>query len=210
VNPHPAMFRPDPPVVIGLTGGVASGKSTVAAAFAAHGLQVVDADRVARRVVARPETAARIRERFGDGVFDAAGSLLRERLAERVFSDAEARADLEAITHPEIRKEILAAIAAAEANGESVVVDAPLLVEGGLIDRCDTSVFVEADEAARRARAKARGWSDDELARREQNQAPLSVKKSRCAYTIRNNRSLEDIPRQVEQLLALVRKDLQL
>lgn len=201
-DPQHARRRP---VVIGLLGGIAAGKSAVAALFAEHGLSVLDADREARAVVERPEVAARIRTRFGDGVFDASGRLDRAALARLVFAGTgSALADLEAITHPAIRAALAAAVDAARRAGTSVVLDAPLLLESGLADLCDVCVFVEAGEAVRRARAAARGWDDAELARREARQAPLEVKKARSVYTIRNDRSFDDVRQQVAAILARV------
>lgn len=196
-----APFRPSPPLVIGLVGGVASGKSSVARLFESRGLRVLDADVEARRAVADPAVLSRIEARFGSDVLAPDGTLDRQRLAEIVFNDPPARRDLEAITHPVIRVALEAALEAAARAGVSVVLDAPLLLEGGLVERCDVCIFVEAPEASRRARAEARGWQPDELARREANQLALTVKKSRCRYTIRNDASLESTDRQVAELL---------
>lgn len=118
------------PYVIGLTGGIASGKSEVARRFAARGIVIVDADRLARDVVApgTPGLAAVV-ERFGAGVLDASGALDRAALRRRVFDDADARRALEAIVHPRVREAIEAGCRAAP--GPYVVADIPLLAEGG-------------------------------------------------------------------------------
>lgn len=200
-NPSRTPFRPVPPLVIGLLGGVASGKSTVARIFGEHGLEVVDADAEARRAVADPEVLAALRARFGDGIFDAAGALDRAALARQVFSEPAARRDLEAITHPPIRAALLAQIEKALAEGTSCVLDVPLLIENGLIERCDLCVFVDTNDEARRARAAARGWEDGEIARREANQASMNVKKNHCRYTIENDGSLARTVQQVADLL---------
>jgi dephospho-CoA kinase len=199
--PQPTPFRPRTPVVIGLLGGIAAGKSTVAAAFAAHGLCHVDADRCARAVVEDPAVQAELRKAFGAEILDAGGRLDRARLAARVFTDAAARQRLEAITHPPIRRSITAEIDAARARGQSVLLDAPLLLEGGLIDRCDVVVFVHAGPAARAARARARGWTDAELERREAAQAPLQQKRVRASFTIDNDGPLDATRAQVDDLL---------
>lgn len=119
------MFR------VGLTGGIASGKSAAAAVFAALGVPVIDSDVIAREVVApgSPGLAA-IRARFGDAVLDAAGALDRRALRERVFADPAARRDLEAITHPLIRQKM--AEDSLRAGGPYQVHVIPLLVEGAL------------------------------------------------------------------------------
>jgi dephospho-CoA kinase len=199
--PPPTPFRPRTPVVIGLLGGIAAGKSTVAAAFAAHGLCHVDADRHARAVVEEPAVLAELRAAFGAEIVGAAGQLDRARLAARVFADAAARRRLEAITHPPIRAAITAEIDEALARGQSVLLDAPLLLEGGLIDRCDVVVFVHANPASRAARARARGWTDAELERRQQAQAPLAAKRARAAFAIDNDGPLDATRRQVDDLL---------
>ena len=134
--------------VVGLTGGIGSGKSSLAAAFAARGVPVVDADVVARRCVepGSPGLAAVVR-RFGPTVLSADGSLDRAALAGVVFADATARRDLEAITHPCIRDGIddaLAALRDADDAPAVAVVEHPLLVETGAHERVDTVVVVEA------------------------------------------------------------------
>jgi dephospho-CoA kinase len=198
----PAPFARDPAIVIGLLGGVAAGKTAVAGLFAERGLLVLDADRKAREVVEQPELRDAIVRRFGAGVVTADGRIDRPRLAAIVFADAEARRDLEALTHPPIRRALLAELDAAVAAGRSVVLDVPLLLEGGLIERCDVCIFVAASEPTRLARARARGWDEAEVRRREAAQAALDVKRQRCRYSIDNDRPLPDVRAQVASLLA--------
>jgi dephospho-CoA kinase len=182
-------------------GGVAAGKSTVANLFAAHGLVHVDADAIARDVLCEAPVRAELAAAFGGDVVTGQGEVDRARLAALAFGDPGARRRLEAITHPRIRARILAAKDAARQRGRSVLLDAPLLLEGGLVDACDCSVFVSASPATRAARAAARGWAPDELARREAAQAPLDLKKQRATYTIDNDGSLADTARQVHAIL---------
>lgn len=189
-----------PPVVIGLLGGIAAGKSTVAAIFAEHGFVVLDADQEARRVMGEPAVVEAIARRFGTAVAPG-GSVDRRALAAMVFDDPAARAALEAIVHPAVRQRLSAQLDTALAAGRSAVLDVPLLLEGGLIARCDACVFVDAATSVRQARARARGWADDELARRERAQTDLAVKRGRCPHTIRNDGDLEDVRRQVEAIL---------
>ncbi len=196
-----AAPRPGRAIAVGLLGGIASGKSTVARLFADAGLTWIDADRMAKEAMATTEVQEAIRGRFGPEVFAADGSVDRKRLASRVFADPEARRALEAMIHPRVRGEILARLERELAAGRSVLLDVPLLLENGLIERCDACVFVEASAEVRRQRALERGWSLEELERREQAQAPLAVKKARCAYTIRNEGSLHDTARQVQAVL---------
>lgn len=190
----------DTAVVIGLVGGVAAGKSTVAAMFGEAGLLVLDADQKAHAVVRIPTVRQQLVARFPE-VFGPDGELQRQKLADLVFRDEAARRDLEAITHPAIRAELEAELAAALAAGRSVVLDVPLLLERGLIDRCDHVVFVAAGEATRLERARARGWDAEELRAREASQATLAQKQGRSSFTVTNDGDLSRTRRQVEGIL---------
>lgn len=163
--------------IIGLTGGIAAGKSTVSRRWAEHGAVVVDADRLARDAVA-PESPglAQVAERFGPGVIAADGSLDRPALGAVVFADPVARRDLEAITHPEVWRLAQQAFDAAEAaDPDSVVVyDVPLLAEarGSRPLRFEAVVVVDAPAAQRIERLVAhRGMARDEAERRVASQA---------------------------------------
>jgi dephospho-CoA kinase len=193
-------FRPPTPLVIGIVGGIAAGKSAVAAAFAAHGLLRIDADAHARAVADEPAVVDQVAAAFGPGV-RAGDRLDRAALARVVFADAAARGRLEAILHPRIRARILAELDAARAAGRSALLDAPLLLEGGLSVYCDRVVFVDAPLALRQARASERGWSADELTRREATQLPLDQKRARASAVIDNGRDLAHVTAQVDALL---------
>lgn len=160
--------------LIGLTGGIAAGKSTVARRLAEFGAVVIDADAIAREVVEPGEPAlARIRERFGDAVI-ADGALDRAALGAVVFGDPEARRDLESITHPAVRDRVRVRIAEAErADPDAVVVyDVPLLVEAKLPLRFDHVIVVHAAVAERRRRlVELRGLTPIEADRRIAAQA---------------------------------------
>ena len=191
----------DPPLVIGLLGGVAAGKSTVAAMFGAAGFEVLDADRQAREVVRQGSVREQLVQRFGPEIYGPDGELRRQAVADLVFDDEAARRDLEAITHPAIRRQLLVSLETARTAGRSVVLDAPLLLEGGLVDKCDHAVFVEASATVRRQRASERGWDAAELRRREASQAPLEDKRARCGFTVQNDGDLAATKEQVEQIL---------
>ena len=199
VPPVPA-FRPRKPVVIGILGGIAAGKSAVARMFAAHGLVLLDADEEARLVAAEPEVQRAVATAFGPHVLGP-GGLDRARLAALVFDDARARKRLEAIMHPRIRARLLARLDQAKANGDSVLIDAPLLLEGGLIEWCDEVVFVDTAPAVRAARARERGWRDGELEQRQAAQAPLHEKRARASHCIQNDGDFDETRRQVAALL---------
>ena len=145
-----------PPFRIGLTGGVASGKSTVAQRFLQLGVAVIDADEIARDVVTPGQPAlAMIVRRFGPGIVDAHGALERRALRSIIFADSAARADLEAILHPPIRAEMDRLVAAATAP--YVMLSIPLLVEGGNPRaRVDRILVVDTDEGHQLARVRAR------------------------------------------------------
>lgn len=202
--PPPAPFRPATPVVIGIVGGIAAGKSAVANSFAAHGLRHVDADAEARSAAARPDVLAELRAAFGAGVVGP-GGLDRAAMAALVFADPGARTRLEAILHPRIRAAIVAALADARAAGQSVLLDAPLLLEGGLVAHCDRVVFVHASDATRRQRAASRGWAADELVRREASQLPLADKRARADFVVDNDGDLATMHAQVAAILERLR-----
>jgi len=140
---------------IGLTGGIASGKSTVAQRFTELGIPVIDADESSRRVVARGQSALKaVVDRFGAGVLTAEGELDRRALRDLIFADLQSRRDLEAILHPLIRADMEQRAAAAV--GPYLVMVIPLLVEGGTRDRIDRILVVDADEAMQLQRLVAR------------------------------------------------------
>ncbi|GAA1270113.1 dephospho-CoA kinase [Saccharothrix xinjiangensis] len=156
---------------VGLSGGIGSGKSTVAARFAERGAVVVDADRLAREVLEPgTEGLAEVVEAFGADVLDASGALIRPALAAKVFSDESARATLNGITHPRIAARTAELIAAAPP--EAIVVhDVPLLVENGLAPLYHLVVIVHADVEERVRRLAGRGLAEDDARRRIAAQA---------------------------------------
>ena len=196
----PAPFQPATPVVIGIVGGIAAGKSAVAERFALHGLVPVDADRIARATSELPEVLAEVEAAFGPAAV-AGGRLDRAALAARVFADPTARARLEAILHPRIRATIRQELDAARTAGHSVLLDVPLLFENGLSALCDHVVFVDAPEPVRQARAKTRGWADGELARREHAQLPLTEKRARAGLLVDNGGDRAAMAAQVAAIL---------
>jgi dephospho-CoA kinase len=144
-----------PRLRIGLTGGIASGKSTVARRFTELGIPVIDADESSRIVVAPGQPGLeQVVERFGTGVLSAEGELDRRTLRNLIFTDPVKRRDLEAILHPLIRADMERR--AAEAVGPYLVMAIPLLVESAARDRVDRILVVDADEAAQLARLTAR------------------------------------------------------
>lgn len=169
-----ALGQGSGPVVIGLTGPIGCGKSTVGAMLAELGGTFIDADALVREVTAPGEPAlAAIRDRFTAAVFDSAGGLDRAALAEVVFSDPAALADLEAIVHPPVRARVEALLESALASGVPfVAIEAIKLIEGGLAERCDEVWLVECDPAQQRERLAGRGLPADDVERRMATQGP--------------------------------------
>lgn len=154
-------------LVIGLTGGIASGKTSVTDRFAALGVPVIDADVLAREVVAPgSEGLAAVIEAFGSDYLDASGGLDRARLRERIFSDEEARRQLESIVHPRIGTLRQQRLSEARRAGAPYCINAvPLLLETGLDAQCDRVLVVDAPEAVQIQRIQARDGGDAERAR---------------------------------------------
>jgi dephospho-CoA kinase len=188
-------------VLVGLTGGIGSGKSTVARMLAERGAVVLDADAYARDAVAVGTPGYRaVVKRFGDEVVDPAGELDRRALAAIVFADGEARRDLEAIVHPEVRRRLAQAIEAHAAD-DIVVIDSPLLVEAGHGESVQLLVVVTAPEEARLARLAAdRGMGEDEVRARMASQLPLEEKAAIADIILDNAGDLVDLERQVERM----------
>jgi dephospho-CoA kinase len=193
-------FWPQSPLIIGLVGGIAAGKSKVASLFAGHGILHVDADFHARAASGEQKVLREVTEKLG-AEFVSSGQLDRKALAERVFRDPKMKAELEAILHPRVRERILKQLDEARAAGQSAVLDVPLLFEAGLWEACDTIVFVHASDATRQARARSRGWAEDELERREANQMPLDQKRSKSQHVIDNDHDASATARAVGSLL---------
>jgi dephospho-CoA kinase len=197
--------------VFGLTGGLASGKSTVAARFLARGVPVIDADQLAREVVApgSPGLAAVV-EAFGIEVLRPDGSLDRAKVADRVFHSAEDRRRLNAIVHPRIGALTLAYTQKLAGRGEPVACyEAALLVENGIADAFRPLVVVAVPEKAQVARAVARDRCTEEQARaRIAAQRPLADKVAVADYVIVNDGSREDTERKADAVLEAIRASL--
>ncbi|MDQ8155405.1 MAG: dephospho-CoA kinase [Gemmatimonadota bacterium] len=176
--------------VIGLTGNIAAGKSTVARLFAAWGAPLVDADLLARDAVAPGSPAlAAIRARWGAGVLAPDGTLDRAALRALVFADPAERAALDAIVHPEVAKRRDAAVAALTAAGARLVIcDIPLLFEAGLTESVDAIVLVDAPRAVREARLmRERGLGAADAAAMIDAQWPSDRKRTRATWIIDND-----------------------
>jgi dephospho-CoA kinase len=185
--------------VIGLVGGIGSGKSTVAAAFGRLGALVINADRIAHQVLNSSEVRARIAAEFGADVIAPDGGIDRAILAKKAFTTSDQVLRLNAIVHPAVIDQTKGIIETAhrEGNCPAVALDAPLIIEAGLRDLCDTLVFVEASDGLRAQRLQTgRGWDVKEIERREKFQESLIYKRQQADYTVDNNGSPEDAARQ--------------
>jgi dephospho-CoA kinase len=188
--------------LVGLTGGIASGKSTVSEMFRALGAEIIDADQVARDLVRPGQPAlAEIAERFA-GTVDAAGHLDRAALAERIFSDPADRAALNAILHPRIQAEVRRRTEALQLLGVDLVLyDAALLIENGLHHAMDKVVVVWLPRDVERARLMARdGLSEAEAEARLQAQAPLDDKRAVASWVVDNSGTRKQTQAQVEAI----------
>lgn len=188
---------------IGLVGGVASGKSLVARMFAELGAGLLDADRVGHEVLSQdPEVKSALVSRWGEQILAPDGSIDRSAVAATVFasngaSNAE-REFLESLLHPRIRAKLAAQTAAFAGEGRpAVVLDAPLLLEAGWGPQCDLVVLVDVPRATRLARARDRGWTEAEFARREAAQWSTDKKREHANAVIENSGSIDALRQNV-------------
>ncbi|MDQ4130865.1 MAG: dephospho-CoA kinase [Actinomycetota bacterium] len=192
--------------LVGLTGGIASGKSTVARFLAERGAVVIDADRLAREVL-EPGTKGfdQVVARFGPEVVASDGRLDRERLAEIVFADEQARQDLNAIVHPKVGDRIderLTALAARDPGHRLVVLDMPLLVEADADPGCQAVVVVTAPEDVRVERLQDRGLTEEEARARIGAQATDEERLRAATHVIDNSGDLQALESQVDRIYA--------
>lgn len=190
-------------ITIGIVGGVASGKSRVAAAFERLGAVVLHADAAGHAILREPEVIAAIRQQWGDTVISPDGQVDRSAVAAIVFCPSREadRKWLNELTHPRIRARLKEQKIAAERRGvTAIVVDAALLYESGWSELCDHVVFVDTPIEQRRRNAASRGWDASEIAKREHTQLPLDEKRRRSTDVIQNNGTLEELDRATEEL----------
>jgi dephospho-CoA kinase len=189
--------------VVGLTGGIGSGKSTFAALLAEQGARVVDADLLGREALhpGRPAWHSVV-DQFGDEVLaDHSLQIDRKRLAEIVFGDRDKLAALNAIVHPVIMKGIADALDKLRNTDEIVILDAALILELGLSEGLDALVVVVADESLRKKRlAKERGMSNADIVARMRAQASPEEQEAKADLVVRNNGNIEELTREAERV----------
>jgi dephospho-CoA kinase len=198
-------------LLVGLTGGIATGKSTVSAMFAHLGARIIDADLLAREVVAPGQRAhAEIVQAFGPEVLQDDGYLDRKRLGAIIFADADKRKRLEQITHPAIRarQQRILSVYEEEAFEGVVIWDAALLLESGSATGMDRVVVVFADPATELSRLMARdGLGEEEARRRIASQMPVAEKAKLAEYVIDNSGSRAETEHQVREVYRALLRD---
>lgn len=193
--------------VIGIAGGIGAGKSSVARIFESLGAVVVDSDRMAHEELREPEVVAKLRAWWGSAVCPDGKRVDRKLVAEIVFNDRAELARLEGLIYPrlEARRCALFERYAADDGVLAIVIDAPKLFEAGLDRQCDAVVFVDAAPRVRSNRLSvSRGWTEDELHRRENLQEPLDTKKAKADYTVVNNSRIDELRPEIERILSAV------
>jgi len=206
-----AMKRPR---ILGISGGIASGKSQVTRILESHGAKIIHADRIGHDVLQLPHVQIALTELFGNSILtthDPANlsppSIDRKQLAKLVFGNSDQatsrRKQLEALTHPLIRQRIREEIDAAVAESivDWIVLDIPLLHESSWDKSCDVVWFIDADDSIRLERALQRGWSESEFRLREASQWPVERKRANANLVILNSGSLDSLTSAVEDAL---------
>ena len=199
------MFADKP--IIGLTGGIGSGKSFVAKLFGEEGCLIINSDDLVRQAYKDTIVKSEIKKWWGKLMFDPTGEIDRSAVARKVFQYPSERQKLEALLHPIVdrNREKMMRMAAENPDIKAFVWDTPLLFETHLHDRCDTVVFVDAPLGVRLQRVSAnRGWDEAELDRRENLQIPLDKKKEIADYVVVNTADAEFARGQVREVLSQV------
>lgn len=191
--------------IIGLTGGIGSGKSTVAQLFVEEGFPLIDADVIAREVVAAGQPALQeLADVFGADILEPSGELNRQLLAQRAFADRETTDKLNAITHPRIQQRTQELFDAyREKDVEAVIYDMPLLVDNGLDGAMDWVIVVDvaAEERIRRV-VEYRGLDEEDAQRRVKAQIPDGLRLAAADSVIDNNAAIDNLKPQVDQLIS--------
>jgi dephospho-CoA kinase len=187
--------------VIGITGGIASGKSTVAKMLGSLGANVINADKICHRLINTKSMSQKIINRWGDHIQDKYGRIERHKLGEIVFADKKELSALNKMIHPEAIKRIKNRIAKLrnESTTVAIVIDAALLVESNLIDICDITLFVDTSKNTCKARVNnSRKWPSGEIAKREKFQSSLRGKRKIADIVLCNNLYQTDTLNQVK------------
>ncbi len=201
------MDNPEKKPIIGILGGMCSGKSTAAVEFAKLGCKVIDADKIAHEVLEEKAIKQKVIAHFGDELLDPSGKIDRTKLADIVFADAEELSRLNDIIHPPViaRTEQLIEQYNHQPNVKAIVLDMPLLMEVGLHKRCNTLIFVESEEELRAERARKTGiFDENQFKIRENFQISLDSKQSIADNVISNNSSFSELVKQVFDIYSYI------
>jgi dephospho-CoA kinase len=190
--------------VIGLGGGIGSGKSTVARELEALGCAVIDADRIGHDLLRDPDVKSELVRRFGQAILlGESGAVDRQALGRRVFANPEDLSRLNAVMHPRIRAEMVRRIgeSSAQTAVKAIVLDAALLLETDWHDLCDVLVYVSAPDEQRAQRvAESRAWDQADWKSRENSQKPLDTKAAAADYIVENSSSLSRLRELVQSI----------
>jgi dephospho-CoA kinase len=196
------LFHAKP--VIGITGGIGSGKSTVAQMFGQLHCLVISSDEQVNQAYRDPAIIQQLRSWWGDAIVRPDGQVDRARIADLIFSDPGQRLKLEGLLHPKVEqlRQGLMLGAANDPQVPAIIWDTPLLFETGLYRQCDAIVFVEAPVSQRLRRVQqTRGWTQEELTRRENSQWPLDKKREISDYIVDNTADAEFVRSQLRNVL---------
>ena len=190
--------------IIGIIGGIASGKSTVSNEFAKLGCTVIDADAIAHELLDNEKVKKDIIAAFGLEILDSSGKIDRKKLAGIVFSDPDKISLLNGILHPLVLKQMEERIERYNHQNriKAIVLDMPLLVEVGWVSRCDRLIYVDSKEEIRAKRAKEMGFDKNHLKNREKFQISLDNKAQLADNTIENNSDFSALVRQVADIFS--------
>ncbi len=188
--------------IIGILGGIASGKSTVAAEFAKLGCKVINADKIAHKLLEKEAVKRQVVAVFGPSILDSKGRIDRRKLAEIVFADARKLSSLDLIIHPLVLEHAERQIERYSCRNKipAIVLDIPLLAEVDWAKRCDKLIFVRCSRKIRAERAKKMGFDENQLKMREKYQISLDNKAGIADNTIENNSDFSALVRQVADI----------
>ncbi len=192
--------------VIGILGGIGSGKSTVAAEFAKLGCKVIDADEIAHELLDEPTVKEKVIGLFGRTILDSTEKIDREKLAELVFADARKLSLINEIIHPLVLQRARELIKQYDCQNQvkAIVLDMPLLVEVGWDKRCDKLIFVDCEQKLRLDRAKKLGFDKNQVKIRENFQISLDNKANLADNTIENNSDFSVLAKQVVNIFSYI------
>ena len=191
--------------VLGLIGGIGAGKSTAAGCLAARGGFVIDCDKLGHVALEQPEVKEKLRERWGDAVFNPDGGVNRRAVAGVVFGTPAEREWLESVVFPEIGRLADTQICTADADPavRFSVLDAAVLLEAGWKDRCDRVLYIDAPRELRLKRLASRsGWVSQELTNRESAQWPAEVKKRHADAVVMNDGTRDELQQRIDHVLS--------